>query len=263
LGSGVIYDAGGGLILTAAHVVDGEREVMVRLADGDQISGQVVGVDDHNDVAVVKIDHGGLSAAPLAVDQKLQVAETAIALGSPFGLEQTVTVGVVSATERAVPGADGVVRVAIQTDAPINPGNSGGPLANLQGQVIGINDAIFSRSGGNEGVGFAIPITQAKEAADRIVAGDQVNPGFLGITGTEPTQGESGSLVTGVLPGSPADDAGIEVGDLLTAVDGHRVESTVDLAAQVQTHQAGDQVVITLVRSGSSKDVDVTLGSAG
>jgi putative serine protease PepD len=262
LGSGVIYDPDG-LILTAAHVVGGDQQVSIRLADGDQLTGAVVGTDPNSDIAVISIDQTGLTAAPLAHDSQLEVGQTAVALGSPYGLEQTVTAGVVSATDRAMVGSDGLVRTAIQTDAPINPGNSGGPLADLQGQVIGINDAIFSQSGGNEGVGFAVPITIAKQVADQLVAGEPIETAFLGISGTEPTQGQAGVLVTGVYPGSPAGTAGILVGDLITAVDEQRVESMVDLAAEVRTHQPGDEVVIHLSRGDQELDLDVTLGSNG
>jgi putative serine protease PepD len=262
LGSGVIYDSDG-LILTAAHVVGTDLQVTIRLADGVQLTGEVVGTDPNSDIAVISIDHDGLSAAPLALDNQLEVGQTAVALGSPYGLEQTVTAGVVSATDRAVVGSDGLVRTAIQTDAPINPGNSGGPLADLQGQVIGINDAIFSQSGGNEGVGFAVPISTAKQVADLLVAGEPIETAFLGISGTEPTQGEAGVLVTYVSPGSPADTAGILVGDLVTAFDGHRVESMMDLAAAVRTYQPGDQTTVQLTRGDQELDVEVTLADNG
>jgi S1-C subfamily serine protease len=262
LGSGVIYDSDG-LILTAAHVVGADQQVMIRLADGDQLNGEVVGTDANSDIAVISIDRTGLSSAPLALATQLEVGQTAVALGSPYGLEQTVTAGVVSATGRAVVGSDGLVRTAIQTDAPINPGNSGGPLADLQGQVIGINDAIFSQSGGNEGVGFAVPITTAKHVADLLVAGEPIETAFLGISGTEPTQGEAGVLVTGVSAGSPADAAGILEGDLITDVDGNRVETMVDLAAEVRTHQPGDQVTVHVSRGDQELDLEVTLGTNG
>lgn len=261
LGSGVIYDSGG-LILTAAHVVGNDQQVSVRTSGGDELTGQVIGTDANSDIAVIQVDQTGLTAAPLAVDAPLQVGQTAVALGSPYGLENTVTAGVLSATDRAMVGSDGIVRTVIQTDAPINPGNSGGPLADLQGQVIGINDAIFSQSGGNEGVGFAVPITIAKDIADKLVAGEPIETAFLGISGTEPTQGELGVLITGVVPSSPAEGAGLAVGDLITSIDGSRVESMVQLAAEVRKHQPGDQVTIHLTRGSGQLDIDVTLGTA-
>lgn len=258
LGSGVIYDSSG-LILTAAHVVGPDSRVDVRLADGDQMTGQVVGTDSNSDIAVIKVDRNGLPAAPLAVETQLEVGQTAVALGSPYGLEQTVTAGVVSAVDRAVLGSDGTVRTAIQTDAPINPGNSGGPLADLEGRVIGINDSIFSQSGGNEGVGFAVPISVAKHVADQLVAGEPIQTAFLGITGTEPTQGVAGVVVTGVVTGSPAEDAGIRVGDLITEVGGKRVESMVELAAEIRSRVPGDHVTIHITRANDTLDLDVTL----
>jgi S1-C subfamily serine protease len=262
LGSGVIYDQDG-LILTAAHVVGTDQQVTVRLADGDQLIGEVVGADPNSDIAVVRVDRGDLVAAPLALETELEVGQTAVALGSPYGLEQTVTSGVVSATDRSVVGSDAIVRTAIQTDAPINPGNSGGPLADLQGEVIGINDAIFSQSGGNEGVGFAVPITVAKHVADLLVAGEPIRVAFLGISGTDPVQGQAGALITGVVSGSPADTDGILVGDLITTFEDNRVEGMVDLAAQVQTRLPGDQVTIHVVRGDNEIDLEVTLGSSG
>jgi len=260
LGSGVIYDSHG-LIVTAAHVVGADAQVSVRLASGDQVSGTVVGADANSDIAVIRVDRDNLTAAPLAQSQ-VEVGQTAVALGSPYGLQQTVTAGVVSATDRAMVGSDGVVRTAIQTDAPINPGNSGGPLANIDGQVIGINDAIFSQSGGNEGVGFAVPISIAKQVADELVAGQPIHTAFLGISGATAAQATAGVQITGVVSGSPADAAGIQVGDLITMVGSKRVESMVDLAGEVRAHQPGDQVEIQMLRNGTQMTVNVTLGSS-
>lgn len=262
LGSGVVYDESG-LILTAAHVVGSSEQVTVRLANGEQLTGDVVGADPNSDIAVVDVDHADLVAAPLAVNEDLEVGQTAVALGSPYGLEQTVTSGVVSATDRSLVGSDGIVRTAIQTDAPINPGNSGGPLANLEGEVIGINDAIFSQSGGNEGVGFAVPVAVAKHVADLLVTGEPIEVAFLGVSGTSPSQGRAGVLVTGVVSDSPAEDAGIMVGDLITRIDDNQVETMVDLAAEIRARQPGDQVMIRLLRGGEPVDLDVTLGVSG
>ncbi len=262
LGSGVIYDTDG-LILTAAHVVGTDESVTVRLANGDQLSGEVVGADANSDIAVIRIDRTGLDAAPLAVDVTVAVGQTAVALGSPYGLEQTVTAGVVSAVERSLVGSDDVVRTAIQTDAAINPGNSGGPLANLDGQVIGINDAIFSESGGNEGVGFAVPITVAKHVADLIVAGEPIEVAYLGVSGTDATDGSAGVIITEVVSGSPADTAGLQAGDLITKFDGVSVESMVDLAAQVRAHQPGEEVTIQVERNGGPVELTSTLGTNG
>jgi S1-C subfamily serine protease len=260
LGSGVIYDSRG-YILTAAHVVDGADQVIVRLADGTSLRGRVLGTDDSNDVGVVKVDRTGLPVAALARNEKLQVGQMAVAIGSPFGLEGTVTAGVVSAVGRNLETANGAMRV-IQTDAPINPGNSGGALADRQGRVIGINDAISSQSGGNEGIGFAVPIDTAAAAAARIVSGQPAPvSGFLGVGGADPTLGRPGALVNQVEPGSPAEKAGIQVGDLIVAVNGHAVRSWDDLAAQISALQAGTKAQLTLVRNGKQVTVTATLAS--
>ncbi|MGQ0617514.1 MAG: S1C family serine protease [Acidimicrobiia bacterium] len=265
LGSGVIYDADG-YILTAAHVLDGARSaVQVRLADGSTHRGEVLGADDGSDIAVVKIDGvDGLAVANLGVDVKLVVGQTAVAVGSPFGLDQTVTAGIVSAIDRPVQTPSGAIDM-IQTDAPINPGNSGGPLADRKGRIIGINDAIATDGVGesNAGVGFAIPIGTAMAVAERIVAGESVEFGYLGVT----TQGSGsgligeGAIVVRVEPGSPAAGAGIEEGDRITAVDGAAVRDQVDLAARIRGNQPGDQVTVTLNRDGDERDIDVTLGT--
>jgi S1-C subfamily serine protease len=261
LGSGVIYDSSG-LILTAAHVVGDARAVVVQLFDGSKLDGTVVGTDEDSDVAVVRIESTGLVAADLAIDEDLRVGQMAIALGSPFGFDQSVTAGVVSATSRAVVDAAGVVMQLIQTDAPINPGNSGGPLANRDAQVIGINDQIISRSGGNDGVGFAIPIARAKEVADQLVEGRVIEQAFLGVSGTDPALGQAGGLVTEVVAGSPADEAGLESGDLVTAVDDVTITSFTELAGAVRAHRPGDQVTLSLTRNGNQNQVRVTLGGS-
>jgi S1-C subfamily serine protease len=259
IGSGIVYDETG-LILTAAHVVGSSSGVAVQLANGDTVEGQVVGADPVSDIAVIRIEAVDLVAAPLASGVELQPGQMAIAIGSPFGLDQTVTAGVISSVARAVPGSDGVVRQLIQTDAPINPGNSGGALADRQGRVIGVNDQIFSRSGGNEGVGFAVPIDQAKDVADRIVAGQPLATARLGVSGADPTIGQAGALVTDVQPGSAAARAGLEPGDLIVGLDGAVVESFTDLAGMMRTHRPGDIVGMVIDRDGQRIELEVTLG---
>jgi len=261
LGSGFIYDPAG-YILTAAHVVDGSRSVTVRLADGTQQEGTVVGTHVDSDVAVVKIDHSGLEAARLATGVPLEVGQMAVAIGSPFGLDNTVTAGVVSSAAQALRGPNGSVQQMIQTDAAINPGNSGGPLANREAQVIGINDAIFSRSGGNEGVGFAIPIDTAKRIADQLVAGEPIKTAVLGVTGTDTTAGRPGALITGVIAGSAADRAGLLVGDLVVEVDGRPVQGITDLAANIASAQPEDHVTLEVIRGGQEIQIDAALGEA-
>ena len=257
LGSGFVYDSNG-YIMTAAHVVQGVDQVDVRLYDGTKLTGRVVGTDDRSDVAVVKIDRTGLKAAPLAVGKPAQVGQLAVAIGSPFGLNETVTAGIVSATDRVL--QDG--REVLQTDAPINPGNSGGLLANRQGQVIGINDAIRpgDNSDGNVGIGFAIPIDVAAKSAAAIVQGKQVQSGYLGVSVGDAPNGQNGAVVQDVASGSPAAKAGLQVGDQVTAIDGQAVQSSADMVGAIRDHKPGDKATITVNRNGSQTTISATLG---
>jgi putative serine protease PepD len=257
VGSGFVYDKNG-YIMTAAHVVDGVDEVDVRLYDGTRLRGEVVGTDDLNDVGVVKVDRTGLAAAPLAVGQDVQVGQLAIAIGSPFGLAETVTAGIVSSTDRVLP--DG--REVIQTDAPINPGNSGGVLANRQGRVIGINSAIRPAnegSDGNVGIGFAVPIDLAAKSATAIVQGKQVEAGYLGVTTSLTSGGQAGALIQEVAPDSPAAQAGLRPGDLVVAVDGQAIGEYSELGARIRAHKPGDQVTLKVIRDGSETTITATL----
>jgi putative serine protease PepD len=260
LGSGVVYNRDGG-ILTAAHVVNGSSHVTVRLRDGTRVRGRVVGADDATDVAVVKVARADLKPATLAVNVPLRVGQLAVAIGSPFGLEQTVTAGVVSAVDRSIVTNNGAGAAnMIQTDAPINPGNSGGALVDRDGRVIGINDAIRSRSGVNAGVGFAIPIDTAVHVADALVRGRTPSIGFIGISGTDPTAGTAGALVTDVQAGGPASAAGIRAGDLITAFDGQPITGMVNLAAKVRMTRPGVTVTLDVKRDGRALRVDVEIG---
>ncbi len=267
LGSGVIYDASG-LILTAAHVVGDQDTMRVRMADGTQTDGKVLGADQSTDIAVVKIDPTpSMPVAVLATGIDPQVGQMAIAIGSPYGLDQTVTSGIVSAVGRAVETPGGEVAM-IQTDAPINPGNSGGALADRLGRVIGINDSIINGNSsgaeaGNVGVGFAIPIDLAKDVADRIVAGEPLTAGYLGVRGSDATGSRSGALIVSVEAGSPAAAAGVQEGDVVTAADDTRIGSMVDLAAAVRTHQPGDEVRLTVYRNGKVLTLTAKLGKSG
>jgi S1-C subfamily serine protease len=256
LGSGFVYDSNG-YIMTAAHVVQGVDQVDVRLYDGTKLTGRVVGTDDRSDVAVVKIDRTGLKVAPLAIGKPAQVGQLAVAIGSPFGLNETVTAGIVSATDRVLD--DG--REVLQTDAPINPGNSGGLLANRQGQVIGINDAIRpgDNSDGNVGIGFAIPIDVAAKSAAAIVQGKQVQTGYLGVSVGDAPNGQHGAVVQDVASGSPAAKAGLQVGDQVTAIDGQAVQGSADMVAAIRDHKPGDKVTITVNRSGTQTTITATL----
>jgi putative serine protease PepD len=257
LGSGFVYDSNG-YIMTAAHVIQDVDEVTVRLYDGTRLRGEVLGTDEANDVGVVKVDRTGLRAAPLAVGQTLQVGQLAVAIGSPFGLEETVTAGIVSSTDRILPNG----REVIQTDAPINPGNSGGVLANRQGRVIGINSSIAPADGsnGNVGIGFAVPIDVAAESAKAIVQGRPVETGYLGVQMAPPTGNQDGALIQVVTPGSPAEKAGLQAGDLVVAVDGKAVATTNELGARIRAHRPGDEITLKVIRNGDETTISATLG---
>jgi putative serine protease PepD len=264
LGSGFVYDSSG-LILTAAHVVAGHDTMQVRLNDGTQLTGKVVGSDSGTDIAVLRVDAGRkLPVAPLAVGVTVEVGQTAIALGSPYGLDQTVTAGIVSAVGRAISTQDNGEVAMIQTDAPINPGNSGGMLANRFGQVIGVNDSIISGTGsggeaGNVGVGFAIPIDLAKSIADRLVAGKPIEYGYLGVRTKDATGNRAGGLLVDVDPGSPAAKSGLKVDDVVIKVGDNPVAGGDDLAAAIRAHQPGDRVKLTYVRNGATETTVVTV----
>ena len=253
LGSGVIYSPDG-LILTAAHVIGDATTVDIRLADGRLVTGTVVGTHAATDVGVISIDAEGLSVAVLGYGTDTRVGETAIAVGSPFGLDQTVTAGIVSASGRNVNGVP-----MIQTDAAINPGNSGGPLVNAEGHVIGINDVIFTEGGGNDGIGFAIAIDVAIVVADQLVAGGNVELAALGVATVPDTTGDGGAIVSDIISGSPADLAGLSIGDRIISLDGDPVRDPGDLFAAVITHRPGSTVSIQFTRDATAHRVRVTL----
>jgi S1-C subfamily serine protease len=257
LGSGFVYEDGH--VLTAAHVVQGSSNVTVRFADGTQADGVVLGTDTTHDVAVIEVETDDTPLAPLALDDAPVVGQLAVALGSPWGLEQTVTSGVVSAVDRPVANAD-TAQVLIQTDASINPGNSGGALADRQGRVIGVNIEIFTQTGSNSGVGFAVPIGVAHSIAQQIVAGTPIETAYLGVTGEDATGDQAGALINETVPGGPAAEAGLQVGDLVTGVDAQGVRSMVDLAARIRSYSPGDDVVLDVLRNGEPVTLTVTLG---
>ena len=263
LGSGFIYDDEG-LILTANHVVSGAgNSVRVRSADGTLRDGEVIGGDDATDIAVVKIKpFEGMEVATLAIGVKLQVGQLAVAVGSPFGLDQTVTSGIVSAIDRPESTPGGAIDM-IQTDSAINPGNSGGPLADRGGRIIGLNDQIATQTGENTGVGFAIPNDVANAVADKLVAGEPVRFALLGVRTQSQGQGlvGTGAIVVSVEAGSPAAEAGLQEGDRITDVNGEPVQDQVALAARVRSHQPGDSVTVTFQRDGQEQTITVTLGT--
>lgn len=255
VGSGVIFDSDG-LILTAAHVVEGRVGVTVRLSTGERLTGSVLGADSLNDIAVLEVDRTGLPAAPLALDEPARVGQLAVALGSPWGLDSTVTAGIVSAVDRSLDGQS-----VIQTDASINPGNSGGPLADRLGRVIGINVSIFTTSGANDGVGFAVPIDRAYDIAQAIVAGESIEPAFLGVSGRDTEIGQPGALLSDIYPDTAAADAGLQVGDLIVAIDGEPVTGIQELSAMIRERRPGDTVVVDYVRNGTESQIEITLGA--
>ena len=256
VGSGVVYDQSG-LILTVAHVVGNARSVDVRLSDGTTVEGEVLGADRTTDVAVARIDPDDVRAvAELATETELGVGQLAVAVGSPFGLDQTVTAGIVSAVDRIVNNV-----AMVQTDAAINPGNSGGPLVDDEGRVIGLSDLIFSESGGNQGVGFAIQIDLARLVADQLVAGESVRLAFLGVETTSPGDGSRGAQVVDVVGRSAAAASGIEIGDVLVSVDGAPVADGGQLRSQIIKRAPGTEVTIGAQRGGETVELQVVLGA--
>ena len=262
-GSGIIYDASG-LIITNAHVVGTSKVVSVQLADGTIYDdATVVGADSVRDVAVVRITpKGRVPAAAFGKIDDVRVGQTAVAIGSPFGLEQTVTAGIVSAVGRVISDRNPVEM--IQTDAPINPGNSGGALADKQGRVIGMNTSIRTTgtNSGSVGVGFAVPADTFLNIASRIVKGESLAVAFLGIRGSTPTGGGSpGVVISSVTSGSPAAAAGLQPGDLISALNGTKVTTMAGLSARVQLQKPGDVVELTVERNGTGQKLKVTLGA--
>ncbi|MDB5743204.1 MAG: protease Do [Polaromonas sp.] len=267
-GSGFIVSADG-IILTNAHVVKGAREVNVKLTDRREFRAKVLGADARTDIAVLKIDASNLPVATLGKTSELKVGEWVLAIGSPFGFENTVTAGVVSAKGRSLPDDSAVP--FIQTDVAINPGNSGGPLFNARGEVVGINSQIYSRSGGYQGVSFAIPIDIATKIKNQIVATGKVEHARLGVAVQEVNQAfadsfkldkPEGALVSTVEKGSPADKAGLQSGDVIREVNGQPIVSSGDLPAVIGLASPGDTVKLGIWRQGASKEISAKLANA-
>jgi S1-C subfamily serine protease len=263
-GSAVIYRPDGYLV-TNNHVVAGAQQVEVTLADGQRRSAEVVGTAEFSDLAVLRIDERNLPAATFA-DEIPEVGSTAVAIGSPFGLDATVTAGVISAHDRELQGGGASLGGLIQTDAAINPGNSGGALADDRGRVIGINTAILSESGANAGVGFSVPSTSVVPLADQIIETGRVDPGYLGIRGgdVQPEAAEAfdvteGAVVLEVTPGTPADEAGLQPEDIIVEFDGQEIDSMLALHTRVLIHQPGDEVTITYFRDSERQQTTLTL----
>ncbi|MFC3652289.1 DegQ family serine endoprotease [Dyella humi] len=267
LGSGVIVDAAKGYVLTNNHVVGGADDITVTLQDGRNVKGTLVGTDPATDVAVVKITADKLQALPIADSSTLRVGDFVVAVGDPFGLGQTVTSGIVSALGRSGLGGSSFQNF-IQTDASINPGNSGGALVNLRGELVGINTMILSPSGGNVGIGFAIPTKIASEVMDQLIAHGKVNRGSLGAQTQDITpniarmlglKSNEGAVVTRVLPGSAADHAGLEVGDVITAVNGQALQNSDQLNNALGLMPPNSTVNLTALRNNTPRKLTAQL----
>ena len=263
-GSGVIFDSRSGYIVTNAHVVENASEITVTLQDGRDLKAEIIGSDTPSDVAVLKVKPDGLTQISLGDSARVEVGDFVVAIGNPFGLQHTVTSGIISGLSRSGINPDGYEDF-IQTDASINPGNSGGALVNLRGELIGINTAILSRSGGNIGIGFAIPVNMARSVMDQLIRYGSVKRGQLGVSmyTVTPDIAHSlglpsvvGALVSQVVDGSPADRAGIRTGDVITSVNGQPVKSNSELRNTIGLLRVGDKVEIGLLRDG--KPVRVT-----
>lgn len=267
LGSGVIVGAEG-FILTNHHVIEAADEIDVALADGRKLRAKLVGTDPDTDLAVLRVEGAGLPAVTFGQAETMQVGDVVLAIGNPFGVGQTVTMGIVSAVGRSHLGIN-TFENFIQTDAAINPGNSGGALVDSNGNLVGINSAIYSRSGGSMGIGFAIPVSLARQVMDQIIASGSVVRGWIGVEVQELTadlaesfkmDSTDGTLIAGVLRNGPADRAGVKPGDILTAVDGKSVTDSSSMLNLVAALQPGKIARIQVIRNGKRIDLNVTVG---
>ncbi|MFQ1023646.1 DegQ family serine endoprotease, partial [Avibacterium paragallinarum] len=269
LGSGVIINAAKGYVLTNNHVIDQADKITVKLQDGREFKAKLVGADELSDIALIELeDPKNLTEIKMADSDKLRVGDYTVAVGNPFGLGQTVTSGIVSALGRSTGSERGSYENYIQTDAAVNQGNSGGPLLNLNGELIGINTAIISPSGGNAGIAFAIPSNMANSLAKQILEFGEVRRGLLGIKGTElnadlakalKIDAQQGAFVSEVLPDSAAEKAGLRAGDVITAINGQKLSSFSELRAKIATTGAGQKVKLTYLRDGKSNTTSVIL----
>ncbi|HZD60012.1 MAG TPA: trypsin-like peptidase domain-containing protein [Anaerolineae bacterium] len=273
IGSGVIFRQDG-YILTNNHVISGAKEIQVTIGT-DKVRGKLVAADRETDLAVIKVNRTGLPAAEFGSTKGLQVGELAVAIGSPFGFEHTVTSGIISALNRTVsvpdedrPNENTTYANLIQTDAPINPGNSGGALSDAKGRIIGINTLIISSSGVTEGVGFAIPVEVAKDVAEQLIENGKASHPYMGIGGRDVedvvtdaaiTNTQHGAVITEVKPGSPADKAGLVKNDVIIAVGGQKIGDMDELIAAVRQREVGDTIEITYLRGAKRRVTELTL----
>jgi putative serine protease PepD len=259
-GSGFVYDSKGDIV-TNEHVIDGATAIHVTFSDGKSYSAKVVGRDTSTDLAVIRVDAPASELHPLALGSSsaVQVGDGVVAIGSPFGLANTITSGIVSALHRQISAPDNFpIGNAIQTDAPINHGNSGGVLLNLQGQVIVVTAQIESDSGGNDGVGFAIPSDEVRQVADGLISNGKVSHAYLGVSIGSASNGVS---IGTVRTGTPAERAGLKAGDVVTAIDGTKVGSPSSLESLIAAKRPGDKVTLTILRNGSTRTITVALGT--
>jgi putative serine protease PepD len=258
-GTGFVVDTAG-TIVTNAHVVGDSERVQVQFADDRTVTGQVRGVDTSSDLALVQVDGAGsLTALELADSDTVRTGQLAVAIGSPFGLPQTATAGIVSGTGRHIEAPDGFqIDSVIQTDAPINPGNSGGPLLDASGRVIGVNSQIATggSGNGNVGIGFAVPSNTVREVIPRLEKGETIRRAYLGVSTAE---GNGGAIVRDVTAGGPAARAGLRTGDVIVAVAGERIGGPDDVAAAIQDRRPGESVEVEVRRSGDVRTLDVQL----
>ena len=270
VGSGVIVDAKKGYVATNHHVIADAEEISIVLADRRRLDAEVVGSDPEADIAVLKVEPEDLVAVPFGDSDKLKVGDFVVAIGNPFGIGQTATLGIVSALGRTGLGIEGYESF-IQTDASINPGNSGGALVDQQGRLVGINTAILSRGGGNIGIGFAIPVNMARHLIDQLIAYGEVRRGLLGVLIQDLTpdiaeamrvEADGGAVISRVLPGSPAAEAGLKAGDVILSLDGKAVASSAELRNRIGLMAPGRKVELGVVRKGRRLTVEATLGEA-
>ena len=268
VGSGVIIDAKKGYVLTNHHVIDDATDIAVTLKDKRVFTAKVIGGDKDTDIAVLQIDAKDLSALPMGDSTQMRVGDYVVAVGNPFGLSQTVTSGIVSAIGRSGLAIEGYEDF-IQTDASINPGNSGGALVNLKGELIGINTAIIGPSGGNVGVGFAVPTTMVKSVMAQLIEYGEVRRGQIGVQISDMTpelaknlgiDRAEGALIAAVVKGSPAELAGLKAGDVAIELDGKSLKSMTDLRNRIGMMTLGTTVSVTVIRGGSKKDFKITIG---
>jgi putative serine protease PepD len=265
-GSGFVVSSDG-YVVTNDHVVAGASSVTVKIGDGKTLKARVVGTDASTDLALLKVDATGLTPLQLGDSDAVQVGDPAYAIGNPYGLDRTLTTGVISALQRQISSPNGfAIDNVLQTDAAINPGNSGGPLFNDQGQVIGVNSQIETsgsssdgEEGGNVGIGFAIPSNTVKSVVEQLMKTGKVAHAYLGVS-TQDSSNGSGAVVAGVASGGPAASAGLQQGDVITSIGGKAVSDSDAVLAVVDEHKVGDTVQVVVKRDGSSKTLDVKLG---